>query len=691
MTSPHRSSKLPSILAALPILLAVAQMCAAANAGMTPRQLAEVRAITSLEISPDGTRAAAVRSVPRRLFDEEDGAPWAELLVIDLADGVTHPFITGTVNVSAVTWAPDGSAISFIAKREGDEHKGLYLIPTAGGESRRIAALDSDILSYSWSPDGARVAFIAKPPIPEEQAKLEEQGFGQKVYEEDWQPRAVWIASISDSGSKPSRLPLDGSAFQVRWCPTEDSLAVALAPAPLVDDEYMRQKVHVVSATTGEIKAVVDHEGKLGRITWSADGRWLAMVAGVDIHDPAESSLLVASAGGGPPKNLTSGFAGHVNQFAWNGPTSLLFLGDVGTGTDLFRVSANDDAPPSPLGLSSDAVFTAMSLSNDYRTATLVGQAPNHPGEAFALDLGTTSPRRLTDSNPWLAGIRLGRQEVVRYTARDGLEIDGILVYPIDHQPSHFYPLVLVVHGGPEAHYRNGWMSRYSRPAQVLAARGFAVFFPNYRGSTGRGVEFSITSQGDPAGKEFDDLVDAVDHLVEIGLVDRDRVGVTGGSYGGYATAWCATRFTERFAAGVMFVGISNKHSKIGTTDIPDEEFYVHALKRVYDDVPFFLERSPVSYVKGARTPLLIMHGEDDPRVSVTQSKELYRALKITGQAPVRLVLYPGEGHGNRKSAARYDYMLRMLRWMDHYLVGDGGDPPPYSVEYRSPADGWSE
>jgi dipeptidyl aminopeptidase/acylaminoacyl peptidase len=176
-----------------------------------------------------------------------------------------------------------------------------------------------------------------------------------------------------------------------------------------------------------------------------------------------------------------------------------------------------------------------------------------------------------------------------------------------------------------------------------------------------------------------------------MGLVDPKRVGITGGSYGGYATAWGATKLTDRFAAGVMFVGISNKMSKVGTTDIPDEEFYVHALKRVYDDVPFFLERSPISYVKQAETPLLILHGEDDPRVSVTQSKELYRALKILGQTPVRLVMYPGEGHGNRKAAAQYDYMLRAIRWMEHYLKGEGGGPPPYELDYKAAEHGWGE
>jgi dipeptidyl aminopeptidase/acylaminoacyl peptidase len=208
----------------------------------------------------------------------------------------------------------------------------------------------------------------------------------------------------------------------------------------------------------------------------------------------------------------------------------------------------------------------------------------------------------------------------------------------------------------------------------------------NYRGSTGRGVAFSKLSQGDAAGKEFDDLIDGVDHLVAMGLVDKDKVGVTGGSYGGYATAWCATRFTERFKAGVMFVGISDKISKNGTTDIPDEEFQVHALKRPWDDWQHLLERSPIYYAGDCKTPLLILHGKDDPRVNPGQSRELYRHLKLRGQAPVRLVFYPGEGHGNRKAASRLDYNLRQMQWLERYLVGPGGEMPPFELDYADPA-----
>jgi dipeptidyl aminopeptidase/acylaminoacyl peptidase len=219
-------------------------------------------------------------------------------------------------------------------------------------------------------------------------------------------------------------------------------------------------------------------------------------------------------------------------------------------------------------------------------------------------------------------------------------------------------------------------------PGQIAAGRGFAVFYPNYRASTGRGVEFSKMDHEDTAGGEFDDIVDGVDHLIDTGLVDRDRVGVTGGSYGGFATAWLTTRYSDRFAAGVMFVGISNQISKVGTSDIANEMYLVHQRLRPWDDWQFFLDRSPIYWAGQSKTPLLIAHGKEDPRVYPGQSMEMYRNLKLRGEAPVRLIWYPGEGHGNRNAGARYDYSLRQLRWMEHYLVGPGGEKPPFEIEY---------
>lgn len=281
----------------------------------------------------------------------------------------------------------------------------------------------------------------------------------------------------------------------------------------------------------------------------------------------------------------------------------------------------------------------------------------------------------MTNSNEWLENVEMGEQEVVTWTARDGKELQGLLIHPVNAPKDSTYPLVTVVHGGPESHYNNGWLTSYSQPGQVAAGKGYYVFYPNYRGSTGRGVSFAKSSQGDLAGAEFDDVVDGVDEFVEAGIAHPDKIGVTGGSYGGYATGWMATRYTDRFAAGVMFVGISDNISKWGTSDIPEELYLVHARKRIWDDYQYFLERSPIYYAGQAETPLLIMAGKEDTRVDPGQSYELYRHIKTRTDTPVRLVLYPGEGHGNTRSTARFDYNVRMMRWFDQYLKGEEQRP----------------
>ncbi|MEK6798753.1 MAG: S9 family peptidase, partial [Planctomycetota bacterium] len=371
----------------------------------------------------------------------------------------------------------------------------------------------------------------------------------------------------------------------------------------------------------------------------------------------------------------------HVTAIAWQNNDTVMFLGDEGVWTTFSEIRRDGTQRKTHVG-AEKFVARTFSLSRDGQSAAFIVDSPTHAGDVFVMHHGDAGPKRVTNSNPWLDEMRLAKQEIVRYQARDGLELEGLLIRPLDEQPGRRYPLIVTVHGGPESHYGNGWLTRYSDPGQLGAARGFAVLYPNYRASTGRGVAFSKLDHGDFAGKEFDDLVDGVDHLVSVGLVDKAKVGVTGGSYGGYATAWCSTYHTQHFAAGVMFVGISDCVSKVGTTDISEEMMLVHLRKRLWDDWNFFLERSPIRHVEKAQTPLLILHGKEDPRVHTSQSLELYRHLKVLGQTPVRLVLYPGEGHGNRRAASRFDYTLRMMQWLEHYLQGPGGSPPPYELQY---------
>ena len=186
------------------------------------------------------------------------------------------------------------------------------------------------------------------------------------------------------------------------------------------------------------------------------------------------------------------------------------------------------------------------------------------------------------------------------------------------------------------------------------------------------------------AGPEFDDFVDAKKHLVDAGLADPDNTGVTGGSYGGFASMWAASALTEHFAAAVAFVGISDQLSKFGTTDIPTEMYNVHARAWPWENWQWMLERSPIYYAGQVKTPLLIMHGAEDPRVHPSQSMEMYRHVKTRTETPVRLVFYPGEGHGNRRAAAQFDYGLRMMRWMKYYLQDSGDEIPPYEIDHAA-------
>lgn len=672
---------MPRWIMGLVCALLLATGASAATGGMTLEQIAQTRAVTQAQISPDGRSIAYLLSVPRTLGVDPDGPARSELHVVDGA-GTTRAFITGKVDIASPRWLPDGRSIAYLAKREGDETRRLYTIPLQGGESTVAAQLRADITAFDLSPDGRQVAVLAVQRESDARKALRDKGFSQKVYEEDWRPVELWITDIGGTG-EPRRIEIDGSVQSVRWSPAGDRLAVVVTPRQLTDDTMVDARVRMLSVQGRELGRV-DNPGKLGEMAWSPDGAHLAIVSAADENDPREGRLTVVGRDGGAPRDLLPGLEGHVWNVAWRDASTLVFLSQEGVHSRLAEIVV-DGAGQRTLLAADGPVHMGLSVAPG-GAAALVGSTPAHPSEVFLYTPGAGEARRLTDSNPWLKDVRLARQDIVRYTARDGLELEGLLVHPLERRGSARVPLILVVHGGPEAHYSNAWLNSYAQPAQVAAARGFATFFPNYRSSTGRGVAFSKLGHGRPGMEEFDDLVDGVDHLIDTGLVDRDSVGITGGSYGGYASAWGATYYSERFAASVMFVGISDQASLVTTGDIPREQYLVHMRSWPWENPDMFRQTSPITHAQKSRTPTLILHGEADPRVPVMQSYMLYRYLQLAGQAPVRLVLYPGEGHGNSCGASRYDYSLRLMQWMEHYLTGRGGEPPAYEIEYALPA-----
>ena len=650
---------------------------------LTLEEIVTMKRVTNAYMSPNSDRIAYLLSVPRKLYVDDDGKPYRELHVVDL-EGHSRPFITGKIRIESVAWSADGDEIYFVTKRDPDkEFTSLFRISLIGGEAVEIFAHENSIDSIFPSPDGTQIAFLASEAPPERKEELETKGFKARVYEESVPVVKIWMLDLKTNVAVVHAV--EGSASDFSWAPDNKRYAVALAPTPLVDDSYTSRDIFVVDTKSGEIQSQMESVGKLGHFEWSPDGERIAYIGSIDINDPSQGRLYVASSSGGERRDIVSEYLGHVRDFAWMDDVSIRYLGMRGLWTDFSKASLINSQPAGAAS-TSGPIIRSIDARAGQSVVAAVADTPLHPPEVYVLRDGV-EPKRLTNSNPILANRVLGKQQAITYKARDDLVLEAVLIHPTSGVPREDSPLILFIHGGPEGHHSNGWMSTYSQPAHALAGQGYIVAYPNYRGSTGRGVEFSKLGQHDYAEEEFNDIVDLKKHLINEGLGSAEHVGISGASYGGYATMWAASAQSSEFAAAVAFVGISNQTSKFGTGDIPYEMFHVHSRIWPWQDWMWMLQRSPIYHAGKTRTPLLIMGGDQDPRVHPSQSLEMYRHVKLRTDTPVRLVVYPGEVHGNRNTAAQFDYGLRLQRWMDHYLKGPGGEPPAYELDHLTRLD----
>lgn len=668
--------RLPLVAAGLACTAILAITQPASARPMTEQDVARIEEVASMAVSPDGSRIAYLRaSFPDVTQGEKDGKARLSLQLA-WGPGQERDFLPTDMNVANVGFSPDGQLITFIWAEKGGKDA-VWGIPVDGGGHRKLAEVTgADVLDFAWSPDGATLYLLADPGEDTRRKAEVEAGFDAEVFEENHRFNRLFAARVGRKpDSDPRIIPVPGFVSGFKLAPDGRRALIETAPSPSVDDSFTKKRIQLIDPASGAAGRIIATEGKIGDVEWSPDGSTLALIAATDRHDPAPTTLFIVDAATGAMRALNAGAAEATEDAEWLADGRLAAVIHTGAQSRyrIYRADGtlDEELDPGPLIL--------HSLEAAAGTIALRADSPAHPGELFVLRDGAF--QRWTRHNPWLSEIDFGVQRTLSYTARDGQRIEGILVEPAGGVKKGGAPTILDVHGGPEAHESNGWITNYGGPGQVAAGRGYAVFLPNYRGSTAYGTAFSRQHQGDFAGKEFDDLVDAKRALVAAGIADPARVGITGGSYGGYATAWGATAQSEEYAAAVMFVGLSNNISKFGTTEIPNEMHLVHELEWPWEEWQFMLERSPIYHAGKARTPLLILHGLKDRRVDPGQSFELYRHIKTRTDTPVRLVLYPGEGHGNRAAAARYDYSLRMMGWFDRYLMnkadkGAGPMPP---------------
>jgi len=669
-------------------MLAIKTLCVAILIGMggalmaqdvmTPDEIINTKRVTSSVISPDGAHIAYTLSIPRAATDKAGGA-YAELHVISTKSGDSRPFLSGKVNVSSVKWKPDGSAISFMMTRGAKSKRQVWSIPVDGGEATQLTHSQNSVLVYQWHPSGQKIGYVATEPATEREAALKAKGYSFIYYEENLKHRNLYLKDLSSGNVE--QLSSDMTVWDFVFSADGSKIAAGMSKQNLIDHRYAFQKIYLVDVASKSTSLLVDNPGKLGNYAFSPDGKNIAYTAASTQADHAVSSVYVQSlAASSSPVNLTvPNFVGHAQWVKWKNNSTIYYRSNEGVTTTLSEVSIRGGKRKIVLdSKNTGAIFTNPTSSKNGKMMAVVGSSGTVPGDVYLVT--GKNMKRLTDSNPWLANKKLGKQAPLRYPARDGKEIEGIMIYPVDYDNTKAYPLVVIVHGGPEANYSNGWLNRYANPGQALAGKGYLVFYPNYRSSTGYGIEFGATGYNDAAGVEFDDIADGIDYLTREGIADKKRVGLGGGSYGGFASAWFATRYTNYVRAVCMFVGISNLISKRGTTDIPYEELYVHSGKKLEEMWEQSLQRSPIFYAHQSKTATLIYGGADDTRVHPSQSLELYRRMKMNDHPAVRLVQYPGEGHGNRKQVGQIDVVHRIIDWYDWYVKDlkplDGPMPP---------------
>ncbi len=635
-----------------------------AQSSISPEIIADLQTVRQVVLSPDGQTIAYTYHIPGDA-DATPGKAWYEIHTIGVDGSNRRKYISKPNSGFSISWGPDGKHLYFLGYRKSDDaHTQVYRIPVDGGEAERVTGHESTISSYQLSPDGKWIAFTARDEKTRQERLDAAVGKDWIVYGENYKYSRLYLMEV---GSENSKLifeeDLEVSGFS--WSPDGNSIVFKAAEIPETDHNYMFQKIYRIDAKGGTPLLVCSTAGKLGHLEVSPDGKTLAFAGAVDISDPLPQSLFTVPLSGGTPLNHTEGMEASVNGFTWENNASILLHCAEGCYYSLYRQQVGNQKRKLLFG--NGEIFTSFSYHPESGMVAVPGSTPSHPREVMAGRIDKLKFERLTVSNPGLAGLDLGKQEVVSWKGPDGLKIEGIVTYPPDYRQGAKYPLLLQIHGGPEGISTDGWNTRSVYPIQLYAAAGFVVLEPNYRGSNGRGVAFAKADHRDLAGKEFEDVIAGVDYLVAEGIADPDKIGTGGFSYGGYFSAWAATKYSDRFKAAMVGAGITNWISFSGTTDIIYENSLVHWDLWWYEHIDLVWDRSPLAHLNNANTPTLVVHGENDKRVPIGQGLELYNGLKLRN-IPTEMVVYLRQPHGIRERAAEIDYMVRTLGWYKKYV-----------------------
>ncbi|MGH9815796.1 MAG: S9 family peptidase [Candidatus Acidiferrales bacterium] len=651
------------------------------------------RIASSPAISPDGRRALF-------LIDENDfekSEVVTQLWWVDTASKDTRRLTHTDGRLGTPRWSPDGQWISFLAARGSEpdaELAQVWLLSASGGEAFPLTEAPEGVLHYAWAPDSSAIYYLAPAPPPDAIRALRERRQEQKadhvVVDEERLRREFWRVVIEgqdaeriyagDPGVDEFAVSPDGRSIVFRSNGTGDP------------DDDARYNLSLLDIAAKRARPLTTRDGQERSAVWSPDGARIAFLAPRDpaitysqeevfvLPAPAATAARANARAGASkpaePQRLTRDFAGAIEDLNWPKGNSIFFAAAVRTGNRLYTLDASTGAV-TPASAEKSYVTDAH-WNADGSSCIALTEGPHALPEVAMLHITSSAvePQPLTDLNPQLKEFALGAQDVIRWKAEDGLEIEAILTKPVGWQAAEKYPLLLDVHGGP--HNRRANTMTTGHFAQLFAAHGWLVLQPNFRGSSAYGHEFGIANRGDLGGKDADDILAGVDFVIAQGLADPERLAVMGESYGGYMTNWLIAR-TRRFRAAASLFGIFNFITDYSNSEISSwERDYLG--KYYWEDLDLYLDRSPAKFAAQIETPVLILHGDADTNTFISNSQEMYRALRALGRT-VRFLRFPREGHGFTEPHHVRTQYEEILAWLGEHALGRDAARPRTATE----------